>query len=123
MKPIPRFLWTEANAPILEFVEGKSCHPDMFIPVEDLLSDLPSVGIFSPEPEVCRYVVWYRHDLIFAACTGMRRISLRLSPIFAAQSTALGLSKPTEGLDGWHDFSPFREEFDDWALAAYRGAN
>ena len=95
-KPIPKELSISINADVLETLQGKSCHSDIVIPVQQCLMQYSDVSSFSPDGKNYSYVCWYVNNVIFAYATGMKMVSIKL------EQAAIGTLNLKEEVDSFY---------------------
>jgi hypothetical protein len=66
------------NVDVLKAFQGKSCHSDIVIPIQQCLIKYSDVSSYCPDGKNYSYVCWHVNKIIFAYATGMKMVSIRL---------------------------------------------
>jgi hypothetical protein len=110
------------NAEILRLLNGKSCHGDIIQPIDKVLSSLPDVEWFCPDPTEFAYCFWYSNDIIFAFGTGMHEIGIRLPDKQSKQENRPSNFIGSYNGDEWWTIKYDLSSIEKWAIMAYEYA-
>lgn len=122
---LPEALKQGPNQGALTYLNGRSAHSDIAIPLCQTVKELPNAHLYCSDTQNFRYVLAFTHGVVFGFAEGMEGVTLRLPPALVEQLIAQGAERrPAIGPE-WvflrlFGDRGFRAQLDALADAAFR---
>ncbi|WP_266183357.1 hypothetical protein [Dyella humicola] len=116
---LPRELVRRENELVLSYLDGKSAHSDIALPLVHAVRLLPNTQLYCSDRERFGYVVAYTNGTIFAFAEGMTSMALRLPLSEAGPAIDVGAEPASSAGDEWLTFKLFGASGWDGRLEAW----